>query len=196
LERSDVKELYYISHIANIPSVLKHGILSHNHSSTLPHKSIAMEEIQDRRRNKNIPGTKKQLHDYANLYFDAHNPMLCKRQNLNDSICILRINNTVLDLPNVIVADKNASSDYVRFDTVNNGLSTIDKDKLFAEDWRHENRIEYFAHRSAKCAEVLVPDKIEPKYIIGAFVANQTALIAFEKLKCGLTVCIKSDIFF
>ncbi len=197
LNRSDVKELYYISPIANMPSILEHGILSHNLSLELPHDSIAMEEIQDRRRNKRIPGTKKRLHDCANLYFDAHNPMLSKRRDRNDEICILRINPSILDLPNVVIADKNASSDYVRFDTTSHGLAAIDKDKLFAKDWRHpDNKIKYFVHRSAKCAEVLVPNKVESKYITGAFVANQTAKDAFEELKCGLTVCIKNGIFF
>jgi len=132
LNRSDVKELYYISPIANMSSVLEHGILSHNLSLKLPHDSVAMEEIQDRRRNKRIPGTKKRLHDYANLYFDAHNPMLCKRQNMNNVICILRINNTVLDLPNVIVTDRNAACDFPRFCSVSDGLKIINKDTFCA----------------------------------------------------------------
>ncbi len=79
MNRADVTELYYITAIANVPSILKHGILSHKLAERLPHDSVAMPEIQERRSNKQIPGA-GQLHDYANLYFDAHNPMLSKRR--------------------------------------------------------------------------------------------------------------------
>lgn len=49
-----------------------------------------MEVVQDRRREKRIPGGHL-LHDYANLYFDAHNPMLSKCRAHNDTICVLRM---------------------------------------------------------------------------------------------------------
>ena len=198
MDRSDVKELYYITLISNIPSIMRHGILSHNLSQKYPHDdSIAMLEIQNKRKNKKIPGTNNKLHDYANLYFDAHNPMLCKRQDLNDSICILIVDPSVLDLPKVIIADQNASSDYVRFYPVAEGLAAIDKNKLFAHYWTHpENVYDEWSHKSVKCAEVLVPNKVELKFIIGSYVANQKAFDALKKLGIELTIYIKSDIFF
>ena len=76
MDRKDVKELYFITPIENMPSIIKYGILSHRLSKQLPHDSVAMQEIQDRRRNKKIPGTDKYIHDHANLYFDAHNATL------------------------------------------------------------------------------------------------------------------------
>ena len=198
MDRSDVKELYFIALISNIQSIIKHGILSHNHSIKLPHDdSIAMQEMQEKRKIKKIPGINKKLHDFANLYFDAHNPMLSRRRDQNAEICVLRINAEVIDLPNVIIADRNASSDYVRFYPVSKGLEAIDKDRLFARYWTHrDSQYEEWAHKSVKCAEVLVPDKVEPQYILGIYVANQTALDTIKKLRIGLTVCIKSDIFF
>jgi len=198
MDRSDVKELYFISLISNVQSIIEHGILSHNKSVKLPHDdSIAMQEMQEKRKIKKIYGTNKKLHDFANLYFDAHNPMLSRRRDQNTKISVLRINAEVIDLPNVIIADQNASSDYVRFYPVSKGLAAIDKDRLFAQYWTHrDNQYEEWAHKSVKCAEVLVPDKVEPQYILDAYVANQTALDAFKKLRMGLTVCIKSDIFF
>ena len=196
MKRSDVKELYYITPIANLLSIMQHGILSNELSKKLPHESLAMEEIQSKRENKQIPGARK-LHEYANLYFDAHNPMLSRRRDRNNETCVLRIDANVLDLQGVIIADQNASSEYVRFYPVTQGLAAIDKNRLFAKYWTHpENLYEEWAHKSIKCAEVLVPDKVEPKYILGVFVANQAALAAFKKLKIRLTVSIKSDIFF
>lgn len=198
MDRSDVKELYFITLISNVHSIIEYGILSHNKSVKIPHdNSFAMPEIQDKRKIKKIPGMNKKLHDYANLYFDAHNATLSKRRNRNNEICILRINASVLDLQGVIISDRNASSDYVRFYPVSQGLAAIDRDRLFAKYWTHrDNQYEEWAHKSVKCAEVLVPDQVETRYILGTYVANQAALAALKKLRIGLTVSIKSDIFF
>jgi hypothetical protein len=196
LERKDIKELHYITPIANVPSIMRHGILSNELSKRLPHESLAMDEVQVKRRNKSIPGARR-LHEYAPLYFDAHNPMLSKRRSRNDQICILCVNPSVLDLPGVIISDQNAASNYVRFFPAEAGLATLDKDRIFATFWLHpDNQIEEWAHSSIKCAEVLIPDRVEPKYVIGAYVANQTALKAFKELNIQLTVCIKNGIFF
>ena len=124
MERVDVNELHYITPIANVPSIMERGILSHELSKMLSHESLAMEVIQDKRKNKQIPGARK-LHQYANLYFDAHNPMLSKRRNQNNQICILRVNTSVLDLPDVIISDRNVASDWARFNSVIDGLVAL-----------------------------------------------------------------------
>jgi hypothetical protein len=67
--------LHYITPIANVPSILQRGILCHNQVKSLAHQSVAMPQIQQRRTKKSVPGG-RHLHDYANLYFDARNPML------------------------------------------------------------------------------------------------------------------------
>jgi len=77
MNRAGVQELHYITAIANVPSILQHGILSHTLAAQLVHDSVAMPEIQERRKNRQIPGART-LHEYANLYFDAHNAMLSK----------------------------------------------------------------------------------------------------------------------
>lgn len=196
MERADVKELYYITLIANVPSIMQYGILSNELSKKVPHKSLAMEEIQAKRKNKRIPGARK-LHQYANLYFDAHNPMLSKKRDQNNKICILCVDTSVFDLPGVIVSDRNAASDWARFSTVSDGLVALDKDKIYARYWTNaNNQYDLWENKSIKCAEVLVPDKVEPEHVLGVYVANQTALKAFKKLKIQLTVFIKSDIFF
>jgi len=196
VNRADVTELHYITAIANVPSILRHGILSHTLADKLTHNSVAMPEIQQRRTNKQIPGARP-LHDYANLYFDAHNPMLSKRRAHNNEICVLQINPAVLDLPGVIVADRNAASDWVRFGSVAAGLAAIDRERVFARFWLHrDDPYNEMSHKSEKCAEVLVPDRVEARFITGACVANQIALSAFQRLSSGLPVHARSDMFF
>ena len=54
--RSDIAELHYITPIANLPSIVQLGILSNQRAAKVKHVSVAMEEIQDQRRQKKIPG--------------------------------------------------------------------------------------------------------------------------------------------
>lgn len=161
MNRADVTELHYITAIANVTSILQHGILSNTLAAELPHDSVAMPEIQEIRENKQIPGARR-LHEYANLYFDAHNAMLSKRRRYNSTICVLQVHPSVLDLPGVIVTDRNAASSWVSFMTVREGLAVIDRDRLFARSWKHpEDLYEEMSHKSEKMAEVLVPDRAE-----------------------------------
>ena len=196
MNRADIAELHYITPIENVPSILEHGILSNRRVARLAHTSIAMEEVQDRRRDKKIPGARP-LHEYANLYFDAHNPMLSKRRNQNDVICVLRIAPGALDVPGVIVADRNAASDYVRFYPAADGIRALDREMVFATFWT--NAADLFDERtrkSVKCAEVLVPDKLESQFVIGAYVANEKAFRAFQALSIPLPVAINHGMFF
>jgi hypothetical protein len=112
--RSDIAELQYITPIVNIPSIVAHGILSHSRAERLMHESVAMDAIQERRAKRTLP-TGMRLHDYANLYFSARNPMMYLRRGRHRELCVLRVSPDVLDLPGVVVADGNASSGYTAF---------------------------------------------------------------------------------
>ena len=196
MNRADVTELHYITAIANLPSIFRHGILSHNLADRLAHDSVAMPEIQERRRNKKIPGARF-LHDYANLYFDAHNPMLSRCRGRNGEICVLQINPSVLDIPEAIIADRNAASDWTSFWPVTDGLSVISRERVLARYWTHpDDPYDEMKHKSEKCAEVLVPDRVDVRYIIGAYVANPVALAEFQRFNSQLSVLVRSDMFF
>ena len=196
MNRADIKELHYITAIDNLPSILQQGILSHALAEQLAHDSVAMPEIQERRRNKQIPGARP-LHEYANLYFDAHNPMLSKCRGRNNEISVLHIDPAVLDQEGVIVTDRNAASGWVGFWPVADGLSIISRERVFARYWTHPDEpYDEMSHKSEKCAEVLVPDRVDVQLIVGAYVANQEALATFQRLNSRLPVSIRSDMFF
>ena len=196
MNRADVTELHYITAIANVTSIMQNGILSHTLAAELTHDSVAMPEIQAIRQNKQIPGARR-LHEYANLYFDAHKAMLSRVRGHNSTICVLHVDAGVLDLPGVIVTDRNAASGWVSFLPAAEGLEAIDRDRLFARSWKHpQDMYDEMSHKSEKCAEVLVPDRAEARYVMGAYVANQTALAAFQALGTGLPGSIRGDMFF
>jgi hypothetical protein len=183
--------------LENIPSVLKLGILSNERSAKFEHFSVAMEDVQEKREQKNVPGGLK-LHQYANLYFHARNPMLYKRKNEINNLCVLRVSIEVLQLPGVVLADCNASSPYVRF-LAPSQWALLDYEAIYAMDWnrQHENDpYAYRVHKAKKCAEVLVPHVVENKYIIGAYVVDEAIRSKLQSLGFNQAVTIDSEMFF
>ncbi|MET0072735.1 MAG: DUF4433 domain-containing protein [Candidatus Thiodiazotropha lotti] len=169
-----VTELHNIMPIGNIPSVLAHGILSHEQAAGLPHSDVSMADVQDRRDKVQVPGGMR-LHQYANLYFDARNPMMYKRLAQVETLCVLSVSTDVLNNPGVVITDQNAASEYVAF-WPPSFLQYQDFDLIYADDWRHPNdRIAYWRHKSAKCAEVLVPNGIHADFILKAYVISEAA---------------------
>jgi len=189
-----VTEFQCIMPMANVPSVLQHGILCYERTAKLNHKSIAMQPVQDRRDVKRVPGG-RMLHQYANLYFHARNPMMYSRQAEVPNLCVLRVSVTVASLPGVVFADRNASSDWVRFLDPSQA-DVLDFDAIYAMDWTHTDRFEYFARKSKKCAEVLVPECVEPRFFTGAYVVDEAAAGQLAALEFSLPVQIDPVLFF
>jgi hypothetical protein len=195
MKRNELEELHYITMIRNVSSIMDKGILSHKRVKKINHNSVAMEVIQERREKKVVPGGRP-LHEYVNLYFHARNPMLYVRQSHHADLCILRVSAEILDLPGVVIADSNASSDYARFAPAPKGLSIVDKDLTFAEYWTHQDPFEAMRRKSAKCAEVLVPDRIDPGLVTGAYVSCPETKTTLEALGVNIPVAINPHLFF
>ncbi|MCH8333549.1 DUF4433 domain-containing protein, partial [Candidatus Sumerlaeota bacterium] len=138
MTEDDLQELHCITPIDNVASIVEHGILCHNEvrRRDLKHCSVAMPEIQERREGKSVLGGKL-LHEYANLYLNARNPMMFKRHDRHQEICVLRISKLVLHEEGVVISDRNASSGYTRFYQSPAGLKSIEREVVFARYWTH-----------------------------------------------------------
>lgn len=191
-------ELHFICPISNIASILEQGIVSHARASRLTHESLADPNIQARRSIVEVPNGGR-LHDYANLYINGRNSMMYAvvlQSRGVAGICVLRVDPNVLDLPGVIIADCNASSRHVRFFDPATGLQEIDHAEVFSDSWNHGDPVEKMRHKSRMNAEVLVPDRVDPALILGAYVESSSAgaelLIHAPSLKCS----VKPSMFF
>jgi hypothetical protein len=180
--------------LENVPSVMKLGILSNERATKVEHYSVALEVVQERRDLKHVPGGLK-LHQYANLYFHARNPMMYKRKDLAGKFCVLRVSTEVRHIEGVVFTDRNASSDYVRF-LHPSQESVLDYDSIFAMDWRHPNEFEFYARKSKKCAEVLVPHCVRPEFLTGAYTVDQAAEKNLESQGFDLPITINPEMFF
>lgn len=73
------RSLYHFTHIDNLESILKHGLLSKNEKIKigLIHRDISYEEIQERRFSTKVTcGNCGCVHDYVPFYFCRRSPML------------------------------------------------------------------------------------------------------------------------
>ena len=142
-----VTEFHCIMPIDNVVSVMQHGILSHERVARLPHRSVALQPVQDKRDLKQVPGGLK-LHQYANLYFHARNPMMFLRLSELPGLCVLRVSTEVLTVEGAAITDQNAASNWVRF-LAPQQWCLLDFDDIFAMDWTHpDDQVRYWRHKS------------------------------------------------
>ncbi|MFA4944945.1 MAG: DUF4433 domain-containing protein [Lentisphaeria bacterium] len=190
-----VTELHSIMPIANIASVMAHGILSHEKAARSDHADISLPDVQDLRARTTVPGGLP-LHQYANLYFCARNPMMYRLKGERLRLCVLQVDRKVLDLPGVVLTTGNAASNYSRFLPSPAGLRAIPFNDVFADYWTDDNPIEQMRKKSAKCAEVLVPHCVQLCFITGAYVSDSIDQSALLTAGFHLPITINAKMFF
>jgi len=188
--------LYYITHIGNIESILKFGILSHNEITKrgISYKHIYNPEIVEARQEIEIDG--RSLCDFANVYFTPRNAMLFRvihELELNE-IAVLGINPGILERPDIFVSDGNARAVETKI------LPKSEAEKMLLQIRKEANKTWWFAADGSKrklMAECLVPGEIPPSDIISIYVASAEVK---DKLQQQLSDCepiiAQPDMFF
>ncbi len=202
--RERITEFHYISPLVNLVSIFDKGILSHNDAEGVKSADVSMQEVQDRRANKIIPaeaaGTPKKIHDCANVYFNARNPMLYKRRGVKQNICVLRLKPALVDLPEAIIADRNAAADKANFFKAAEGIGHLAEKVLFDKDsWYSDNKEQTHTDGQLRCAELLIPHTIHPSYIGGMYVASEEvkqAVAALFPEGCPVAITVHPAFFF
>lgn len=191
------RQLYYITHIDNIASILERGILSHYNMEKMEidYTPIYDREIVLSRQAIKINGDKS-LWFFANLYFQPRNAMLYKviSDRSYEEIAIFGINLTILNRNDVYITDGNAAS----LSTV---IWPIKEGKKFIATIRECVNKEWWAisddSKRQLMAECLVPEKVDLNYISTIYVATESIR---DKLKMKIgdalpIVCEPSTFF-
>ena len=199
-ERTGKKFLRNINHIDNIPSIMRNGLLSYERVQMINHQSIAMENVQDLRHQKRVPNGLR-LHQYASLYFSARNPMMfyrkCHTEKVRmEDLCVLLILPNVLEMEEVVISDGNAASNITRFYTAEEGLRSLDFQKVFAEWWNADDYFEKEEKKRVKCAEVLVPYGIPYEMVSGAVVPYERTKNVMQSIGFDKQIWVHPDTFF
>lgn len=197
-------ELHYLTSLSNLASICERGVLSHDLAAKLPHVDLSNQQIQDTRKGKKVAYAGQQrsrrLHSYANVFLHGRNSMLkelCFRCG-HARIAVVQIGVDVLELADVVIADQNAASKYVRFYASPQGLRYLDEDYVFARDWGDPtvDEIDYWRRKSRRSAEVLIPDRISTRYVRGAYVSCEDARAQCLAAELPLVVTVDADLFF
>ena len=171
------EELYYITHIDNLRSILEKGILSHERTVQLELKytSIYNEEVVSIRKNK-LTSAGKSLWYYANLYFQPRNPMMYsivrkkdeRSINLEDFV-VISISKEVLHKGGVLITDGNAANAPTQFYSLSEGIDILRKQwNIIRNDWWNED----VGSKRKIMAECLVPNIVNPDHINSIFVVS------------------------
>lgn len=193
--RAQLAELHFIAHQSNVLSIRQRGILCFDDAQQVAHLSVAMTEVQEKRGRVRVPGGRR-LHEYANLYFHARNPMMYLRRDRHRELCVLSVDPSVVDIPETVIADANASGDWTGFWPSPDGLERVDYDLTYAENWTDPDRITYWRKKSAKCAEVLVPKRVPPEYVKAVYVSCDATRLNIQQLNLNWPIHIAAHLFF
>jgi hypothetical protein len=181
--------------IENVISAFSRGILSHNTVAAVPHRDVSMSEVQGRRSTIQVPNG-LMLHDYANVYFNARNPMMYKLKDSCDALCVLKVSKQILDIDGVVITDGNAGSGWSAFKHPRE-MSSLDFNAIYAQSWVHANdEIATKIHKRSMCAEVLVPKSISPNYLNGIYVVNKSVETKMKQQGFTGEIAINPAMFF
>ena len=169
---SSLRNLYYITHLENVPSTLRHGILSHEEVQDRGLDAVAIYDVDivSRRSHISTPGGRT-LWSFANLYLQPRNPMLYRvalEQGV-EKLAVVAVKTNVLARPDVMFANGNASH---RSTTI---MPASKREQFIRETadihgltwWNTED-----GSKRRIMAECLVPHVVDPSLIDAVYVAN------------------------
>lgn len=168
----EIKVLYYITHKENVSSILQHGILSHTLvlEKGLQYRAIYDSNRVNNRETKLVNG--QSLWQFANVYFQARNPMMYRVASNNDvsDLAIIAINREVMNSPGIFITDGNAANKDTNFYHLNDGLKVLSEiwEIITSEYWNPMD-----GSKRKIMAECLVPSHIPSEHIHTIYVANQ-----------------------
>jgi len=175
----NIIQLYYITHIDNVASILNHGILSHQEieNQRIPYVAIYNKEIVDRRQAKITPAGKS-LWEYANLYFKARNAMLYKvsiEKPINQIVVVAVDFNSVVALSGTMISIGNAAHNLAEFipTTPRKRIGeafTKFRGTLALDYWREDD-----GTKRLMMSECLVVGNVPADRITGIYATDQSA---------------------
>ena len=169
-----IEGLYYITHVNNVPSILRHGILAHEkiEELQLPFTRIYDAQIVSKRENIPAPDGHTLWH-FANLYFQPRNPMLYRvlREKSTEEIAIISVQPTILRQPKGFVSTGNAAS-------VHSKILPVSRE-LIAEIQKNTNKDWWSDVDGSKrtiMAEYLIPEIVSPDLIQAIYVGSREVM--------------------
>jgi O-acetyl-ADP-ribose deacetylase (regulator of RNase III) len=182
MKKTGVNGLYYITHINNVPSMLTHGIYSHEKIETehIEFTRIYDENIVANRHDIHVPDGRN-LWKFANFFFQARNPMLYRVTNEKSvkDIAIVSVKPNILDRLDIYISTGNAAHSLSDILPVGEGLKILPQ---ILNDTKVEWWNEADGSKRKIMAECLVPDMLPPEGIQAIYVSGHETKEKLEPL--------------
>lgn len=169
-KKPEIRNLYYITHVDNVKSIVRDGILSHAVVEELhvEHKQIYDAAIVGRRSKRMAPDGQTLWH-FANLYFQARNPMLYRvlREKGPGEVAVLEVGREALYIDGAFISVGNAAAAESEILPAKDGLKKIEAiwPEISSEWWRAND-----GSKRRIMAECLVPNRIPPELVHAVYV--------------------------
>ena len=197
MQKPDIRLLYYITHVENLPSILEHGILSHDmvEAENLNPTRIYDTDIVKHRNYKTAQG--KNLWFYANLYFQPRNAMMYRivHQKKSENLAVVGIDKKVLYEQGVVITDGNAANNQTQFHRISEGLEVLRKQwTIIQEEWWNNSG----GSKRKMMSECLVPNYVRPGHIQEIYVAKNETREVVQKIigDRNINISREPDMFF
>lgn len=180
--RYGIEFLYHITHVENMPSIVEHGIWSHNAArQRFGPENISDPKVQGIRAGKTCFG--HDLHNCVCLFFNTINPMCCLKR--EEDVAVLRLSPSLLEHDRSFFSDGNAAAGPTEFYNDLKELEKLDWECIHY-DYKVKDDSEKEKERKRKCAaEVLVPENISfdmvKEIVVKTEGIRQKLKIAFDK---------------
>lgn len=187
---------YHLTHISNLKSIVKNGILSRNklHLHGIELSDISNTDIQNKRmRPESIYG--RMIHDYVPLYINPRNPFLnsTKVRNTIDNLVLIEVYPHILvQQEKTLFSDGNAAEKETNFFGKKNDLEKVNWTLLQNGKWSEDES------KRVMCSEVLIPDVINCEYIQKIFINSYNNLEEVMKShinSLGIKLEVNSNVF-
>lgn len=178
-----IDSLFHITHRANLPGILRNGLLCRHQIETqqISYHDLSDPGCQARRTHRRLGSSCVNLHDYVPLFINPRNPMLYRlerslqEQGRPEDLVILELDAEPAGSPGSLLSDGIASSSastlYRASDPA--GWAALDWEAIRCCSW--VDAPEGTGRR--KMAEVLVPTALEPRHIRKVWMLREPSLL-------------------
>lgn len=188
---NQINYIYHMTHINNLETILKYGLLSHNNN--VVNSRIDNPDVNDRR-DFNEPIYHKNLHSYVPFYFNPRNPMLFVNRDKEEEIVILAFDKRLIYSKGAIFTNGNASVRGTKFYNDLNDLDKLNWECIKSKYWN-----DFKDGKREIMSEVLIPDKVDIDKLQKIYCYNRDTKLKIEKLLFNypnIAVEINQELFF
>ena len=184
----NVSYLYHLTHIENLESILKLGILPLNNLKNLSrsHSDISMPDVQLRRDMRKIitsSGMTYNVHDFVPFFYRKKTPMLYKRKEQVGELCfiVIQVRSICTEGLLCVASDGNVASPKTEcWELFPNGFSRLNRlnwDIIHADSWTS-----YKDGKRICSAELLIRPHIKPDDIYAIIFPSSNSKKSIDQL--------------